>query len=197
MSKIYQKIISLLKKSAKRNLNGFTLIELLVVVLIIGILAAIALPQYEKAVEKSRAGQVLSLLRSVGDANQRYYMANGKYAEKFDDLDVTVPWTGTDKYFNNSSDVRSDGEWSVQLVDANRNVGVEGVYLGRLTGKYKGGGFAFLGKNTSGIANGSVICVERTCCGVLFEGSRGDYCTKVIGATYAGPLGGVNAFYLP
>jgi len=61
------------------NSKGFTLIELLVVVLIIGILAAIALPQYTKTVEKSRAAEALLNLKAITDAAQRYYLLNGSY----------------------------------------------------------------------------------------------------------------------
>ncbi|MBO7238079.1 MAG: prepilin-type N-terminal cleavage/methylation domain-containing protein [Elusimicrobiaceae bacterium] len=73
------------------NKRAFTLIELLVVVLIIGILAAIALPQYEKAVEKSRATEGIILTRAILDAQKRYYLANGTYTTDLNDLDIQIP----------------------------------------------------------------------------------------------------------
>ena len=59
--------------------KAFTLIELLVVVLIIGILAAIALPQYERAVLRSRFSEVEIKLNAMNQAVQRYYLANSTY----------------------------------------------------------------------------------------------------------------------
>ncbi len=70
--------------------KGFTLIELLVVVLIIGILAAIALPQYQKAVEKARAAEALISLKALKESYDRYVLANGgSQVPQMDDLDIT------------------------------------------------------------------------------------------------------------
>ena len=76
------------RQGGSHTTKAFTLIELLVVVLIIGILAAVTLPQYQQAVLKSRVMQVLPYLKAVKNAEEAYYLANGKYTSDMDSLSV-------------------------------------------------------------------------------------------------------------
>ncbi|MDT8287581.1 MAG: prepilin-type N-terminal cleavage/methylation domain-containing protein [Elusimicrobiales bacterium] len=69
--------------------KGFTLIELLVVVLIIGILASMAIPQYFKVVERSRVSEAMSTFAAIKAAQERYYARKSVYSTNWDQLDVT------------------------------------------------------------------------------------------------------------
>jgi len=73
----------------KNTRRGFTLIELLVVVLIIGILAAVAVPQYKQAVVRSRLAAVKPILASIKQAEESYYLENGSYSNTLAPLAIS------------------------------------------------------------------------------------------------------------
>jgi len=146
--------------------RGFTLIELLVVVLIIGILAAIALPQYQRAVERARMAEGIQTLGSITKAQTIYYMQQGNFAADLDTLnrvgDITIPTPG---------DAWRLGTFGIII---NQEYGsVRTVTLTRANGKYQGG---ILRENV--FPDGSIVkeCVNPS--------GTTDFCTMAQNAGY-------------
>ena len=115
MSKIYQKTLPAGKNA------GFTLIELLVVVLIIGILAAVALPQYEKAVEKSRVTEAMIILKKIADNVDMCLLENGGQLALCGEPDIC--FAGFENKGYNASGFTTDhfqyGWWAVPMAIRN------------------------------------------------------------------------------
>ncbi len=169
--------------------KGFTLIELLVVVLIIGILAAIAVPQYQKAVYRSKAKSMLLNLKSLHEAMQSYYLANNVYPVKLSDLDITFNgYTKSCIYagslYTNASCKAND--YSNLFINVVSGVGYHpSVYFNN--GPYKSGGF-YIHINT-----GNIICYEHG----SYISQKGDFCEKVMGCQENGSSGADFRFTCP
>ena len=76
--------------------TGFTLVELAVVIVIIGVLAAFAVPRFRASVERSKAAESFNYLASVQAAQERYHARQSTYATNVADLDIQMT---TPKYF--------------------------------------------------------------------------------------------------
>ncbi len=126
------------------NAKGFTLIELLVVVLIIGILAAVALPQYQKTVWKSRNTQLKTITASIAQAMEAYHMATGSWPNGFDELDLDLPLqtgTKTCSYTTQGTDAVRKGK-NFEILITSSNLQTEGNITAVWTeGPYQCDGF--------------------------------------------------------
>ena len=167
------------------NKNGFTLIELLIVVLIIGILAAIALPQYQKAVWKSRANQLQVSVSSLATAQSSYRLATSQWPSDFELLDLTFD-NLPDKVKRvthwaenaGSTAVRSNDLMTLMLWNMNNQENHLALGLFNTGSKYQSSGFTYIHKLDNVPAN-RLYCVET------YDAARkvGDFCQQVVGLT--------------
>ena len=157
---------SLLNNGSK----AFTLIELLVVVLIIGILAAVAVPQYQKAVAQARASEIVAISKAVADAQQAYHLANGNYTIDLEEL--AVDFAG--------ASVTIDGGWY-------RNYRIKDKISCQLKGTSVQ---CSVGETISLIRLYAAPAIINTCCAYSATSYVADtYCKKLTGAenwTYGG-----------
>ena len=174
--------------------NGFTLIELLVVVLIIGVLAAIALPQYQKAVAKSRGAELITMVKSLDTAQQAYFLATGRWANNFDLLDVDFKslnrLTEEQAHSYDVDDAYMKGETVFVAVNSS---GLSMGFLG--TGPYAMSGFGMWAypeinptqHDRTGFERNQLYCME-------FEATPTGFCEKLQRGTYARTRDGIKYY---
>jgi prepilin-type N-terminal cleavage/methylation domain-containing protein len=172
----------------KLNKMAFTLIELLVVVLIIGILAAIALPQYQKAVWRSRAAQLQQSVRDLANAQEMYFLVHGKYPSNFDERDIafdSLPVKPT---------AALSASWGVPSTNAVRandimeliihNQGPSSTFFFStgvfIKGKFTAAGFVYTNSGSGQfepLGKHRLYCIEAS----VKITTAGDFCNKIMG----------------
>lgn len=114
--------------------KAFTLIELIIVVIIIGILASIAIPQFNKTMERSRIAEASAVLGALRGAQLRYKLENTNYATDYTKLDIDTPnYDGSGnpngKFFTYNVANAAEGTTATTIATAQRKSSQYGQYI--------------------------------------------------------------------
>jgi prepilin-type N-terminal cleavage/methylation domain-containing protein len=116
-----------MSKFVKKVRHGFTLVEIMIVVLIIGILLAIAVPNFIKARESSRNKACIANLKQIDSAKEQWAMDNNK--ANGTTVDLTTDLVGTGKYIKSAPKCPASGTYTEGAVGTDPTCSVGGFHV--------------------------------------------------------------------
>ncbi|MBR3603279.1 MAG: prepilin-type N-terminal cleavage/methylation domain-containing protein [Elusimicrobiaceae bacterium] len=152
--------------------KGFTLTELLMVVVIVGILSTIALPGYQRSIEKTRATEAMNILKTANDAVYAFAAERNKCPESFKKILVTIPGEKT-------SDTLITGKYFRYHLNAAVNAYIPGTGCGGIIAERIGGEYQIWNPYaTTEAGKRTLACNSNTEAGIKICRSLGIYTQK-------------------
>lgn len=170
--------------------NGFTLLELLITVIVIAVLASVGITEYRKAVERTRAMEGITLLRSLYHAEKIYQMTHGTFAGSLSALSLSfkgerIKCTQNNKSpcwgYYNTEGIKGN-RWSVEL-EGGKNPSIS---VGLIEGPYVGAGFFMQLARKDGIQYPleQLACLENGMGRFKYKKKNGSYCEDIMDGTF-------------